>query len=357
MGLQQSFPTGPPRADFELNDFHKILYQKGRRVLYEKALQCPCKSKAVNQQSGCKNCGSTGWIYINPKETRMLVTNLSVVTDYKGWSEEVRGMANITCRDDEQLGYMDRITLVDGKAIHQEVVHIKPINQTGTSDYFCWTDYKIQKMLFAGIFITINEKLTILSSNDFEMGPGNILKIKWDFINALPSNIPKDKLSISLRYYHRPVYYVLEMKRDTMQTFKYQNGGEVIQNMPVSAIARRSHYFQQSPNTGDDRFVDNSYQEQSCGIYGNIGEACDCECTMTITVVNKTPLDMMPFTFVNQNQVLIEHNQNTTLVVVQIYDQSGEQIEGQVQIVNANSIRVTFSQQTSGTIIIVRKVI
>ena len=87
--LQQTISV-QPRADFEREDYKTLIEQKGRRILYEKALLCPCKSPSTNQQSGCKNCGGIGWIFVNPIQTRMIVSAVKIVTEFKPWSQEAR---------------------------------------------------------------------------------------------------------------------------------------------------------------------------------------------------------------------------------------------------------------------------
>ena len=84
--MKQTFITAPPRADLHKREFDTLIHQKGRDVLLETALQCPCKSPSTNQQSDCKNCGGTGWIFVNPRETRMVLTAINAVTEFRPWS-------------------------------------------------------------------------------------------------------------------------------------------------------------------------------------------------------------------------------------------------------------------------------
>jgi hypothetical protein len=73
MALQQTYYSGAStRADFNKSDFETLIQQKGRDVVLEKAILCGCKDKQGNQQSNCKNCGGAGFLFINPKETRMI---------------------------------------------------------------------------------------------------------------------------------------------------------------------------------------------------------------------------------------------------------------------------------------------
>lgn len=262
-GLQQTYSIDPPRVDLVKNDFDTLVYQKGRDVLYEKALQCPCKSKATNQQSNCKNCGGTGWVFVNPKKTRMVVTGVAITTDYKAWSEESRGMINITANESEQLTFMDRITLLDGNAIFNEVLHFK---KTSNNIVFAFSAYHIKQILYAGLFISTSSGIQRLDKSQITI-EDNIVKLN-------PSIVPNtlNEVSITLRYIHAPTYYIVEMKRETMQTFKYQIGNELIQHMPLSAMGRRAHYVLTAPNLQGDRLIDNSYSEEDINCEIN----CNC---------------------------------------------------------------------------------
>ena len=78
-------------------------------------------------------------------------------------------------------------------------------------------------------------------------------------------------IGITIRYIHAPSYHVIEMKRETMQTYRFNTGTEVLQNMPLSGIGRRAQYILTAPNLQGDNLLDNSYPEDgSCEI--------DCGC-------------------------------------------------------------------------------
>lgn len=250
----------PPRVDFNRNDFDNIIYQKGRDVLFEKSLLCPCKGKSTNQQSNCKNCGGTGYIFYNPKKTRMVVQGLSVVSETKAWSEESRGTVNITCNDDERLSYMDRITILDGTAIHQEVVFFKKSSQ---NEWFCYTAYPVKKILYAGLFqTTLTPLLNVSELISTPTDKPGIIKL------SLPLNVVVDKeYSVTLRYEHAPSFHVIEMRRESMQSFKLDESTqtEINQKLPLSALGRRSHYVLTAPQLYGDRLLDNSFDEsQTC---------------------------------------------------------------------------------------------
>jgi hypothetical protein len=117
-GLQQTYQANLSnvRADFNRSDFETLIAQKGRKVIIEKSLQCPCKGKSTNQQSNCRNCGGTGWVFINPVETRLILQGMNITPNYKAWSEEITGDLKVTASDTEGLTFMDRITVEDGKS-------------------------------------------------------------------------------------------------------------------------------------------------------------------------------------------------------------------------------------------------
>lgn len=256
MGLDQTFYSGPPRADLIKKDFDTLIHQKGRDVVLETALQCPCKSESTNQQSNCKNCGGTGWVFINPRQTRMVLTAIDIVNEFRPWSEELRGTVNITAHVEDELSIMDRITALDGESIHNEVLFLK---QKG-STIFSFSTYDIKKILYIGMFKSTSEPLIRLKE-------GEHFTIEKNKIIFITSSFPFQEIAqnnFTIRYLHAPQFHVIEMKRDTMQSYLWSSQQEVNQNMPVSAVARRSHFQLSAQNLNGDRLLDNSYQDNIC---------------------------------------------------------------------------------------------
>lgn len=249
--MNTTFITEQPRADLIKREFDTLIHQKGRGVLLETALQCPCKSPSSGQQSNCNNCGGTGWIFVNPRETRMVLTAISTVTEFRPWSEELRGTVNITTHVEDELSIMDRITALSGESIHNEVLFIK----AKATQRFTYCTYNVKKSLYIGLFQGINQPLIkLVEGVDYTVVKN---AIKFEDTLEFPFEAIEDN-SITIRYKHAPQFHVIEMKRDTMQTFNWE-GKEVDQNMPTSAIARRAHYQLSAQNLSGDRLLDNSY--------------------------------------------------------------------------------------------------
>lgn len=267
-GLQNTIVNVQPelgnRADFNKPDFDTLVYQKGQPCIVEQALMCPCKSANTNQQSNCKNCGGTGWLFINPRETRMVLQGMDAVQKYVGWSEELRGMVRVSADENEQLVFMDRITDLTGISRHQEVLFVKAVGGTK----FSYAAYRMQCIEYIGLFVAVNQPLTrLVEGTDYTWSAGQ------DTILWLT---PVAGSAITIRYTHRPTYHVQELKRETMQSFKMTGEGEKNQDLPISAYARRAHYMLDKQNIAGDRLLDNSYVDPC--MTGNMGGDCGCGC-------------------------------------------------------------------------------
>lgn len=249
--IQQTYldnSTRGNRSDLIRENFDKLIIEKGQRVLVESALQCPCKGKDVNQLSTCKNCGGTGWTFVNARETRMVVQGMDSVVKFGGWSEELRGMVRISCLFEEELSFMDKLTVIEGEAIHNEVLTFKTKNGT----LFAYAAYPIRKILYVAQFDGPNNKYRPLELGvDFTIVQGNAI---------LLSNAYSEPVTITMRYKYAPTFHVLEMRREVMMSYKLEEGSkETNQNFPLSAYGRRAHYILNAPNLTGDRLLNNDF--------------------------------------------------------------------------------------------------
>lgn len=254
-GLQQTNGIAPPnRVDFNKEDYDVLIEQKGRRVLVEKALLCPCKSPSVNQQSNCKNCGGTGYAFVNAHETRMIIQKINLVNDFAPWSEENRGFANISFNASEELTWMDKITALDGIVIFNEVLFFKQ----KASEIFTYTVYPIKGIVYVGLWIDVDQQYQELTLGTDYTYENNVIKL----INNSLVQGTVDNTNITIRYKHAPVFHLIEMKRETMETFEWKDG-EVLRHLPLSAVARRAHYIPNINNLSGDRLLNNDFVEKT----------------------------------------------------------------------------------------------
>lgn len=260
--LQKTSGNAPtPRVDFDKQAFDDIITQKGRNVVVTRALKCPCKSPVTNQLSNCRNCGGVGYVFINPEQTRMVVQKIDLVNDFTPWSEENRGHVSLSYNSCEDLTWMDKITIVDSEAIFNEVLFFK---ETQNSVVFAYTVYPIKKVKYLGLYIDNNTKLKKL-----------VLNVDYTFENNIITLINQSLIqggdvvntSITIRYVHAPVFYIVEMKRESMDTFVLTEGSEKKVKLPLNAVARRAHYVLNTENINGTRLLDNNYTESMCNIF------------------------------------------------------------------------------------------
>lgn len=234
--LQSAAPNlaGQPIVEFRKPDFDAVVWQKGYKVIIEKALRCPCHAPDA-PLIDCQNCYGTGYFYINPLSTIALMTNLNQNNYYKNWSETLMGTVEVTVRDIDKpnLGYFNRITVKDQFSYFSENCVIRSYNE----DTFVFTTYKPVELISLHIFNQYDKKLIKLSEEEYELNPNNpysiILKLKELPINGI----------VSIYYKHEPEYHVIDLPHEIRASFvKDKPSGKMQQiNLPIQAIARRSH--------------------------------------------------------------------------------------------------------------------
>lgn len=248
--------NSPQRVDLHKENFDTLVGQKGRKVRLERALMCPCKSSSTNAQATCKNCGGSGWLYINPEETKMVIQGMNKSTDWKPWSEETSGMINITSFEEDQIAFMDRITLLDANSVFEEVVTMK--YSSTNSRFFAYTAYPVKAIKYAALFISVNTKLRKLLTTEYSFEED-----RFFLINSFYDPLTSPTVSVTLKYSHAPMYHILDMRRESMETYEYNAGDQLIR-LPLSAMGKRAAYNITKENLTGDRLLDNSYTI-SCG--------------------------------------------------------------------------------------------
>lgn len=228
-----------PRVDFDREGFDVLIEQKGYPVIYERALRCPCKDKArPGYLIDCKNCGGTGWVWINPISTKMILHSMNLPTIYRPWSIENIGTVSITARDIDHLSFMDKITVPFLIATFSQ--HIYPVTYVtgGVSQLFGFTVYPIKSILQIFRFVSSTQKLQLLSEGtdySFIVNENKVL-----FSSSFSSI---ENLSFTIRYQHPVQFYVIDFPREQMMTpiIDKISGNDFKTPMPISAVGRRVH--------------------------------------------------------------------------------------------------------------------
>jgi len=262
--------SGTTGVAMDKKNFDALIYNDGYSLYIDRAVKCPCKSQNIpNNLPTCKNCGSTGWVFINRTAIKGIVYSMSWENSYKEWSEENLGNVFISTRHEDKLSFMDRVTVVDAETIHKQILY--PFLYKGVA--LAFTTYSIKKIIDIFLYVNDQTPLRLLVENtDYTIGGANtigtcnglsdnLLTFSAEIIQLLESL--NNGLHLSITYIHPPQYHITHNLRDTMVSIQ-KNGKPA--KMPVSAVGRRSHYVLDAENYSKDRLLDNSYNPNSCPI-------------------------------------------------------------------------------------------
>ena len=246
------------RVDFIKNKFDALVWEKGYDIIHEQALKCPCVSRNTNQQSSCKNCGGTGYIFVNAIETKIVLSAMNMNTKFQSWSQENLGTASVTALSEDQVSFMDRITVKDGVAIFSESLFLKRFEDSSSTVYYFSTIYNIKELLYIALFINTNQTLQpLIYGIDFTYSENKIVFLTAN--SYVDPQLEEQDISITVRYKHAPQFHIIDIQRETIQSFvKIGFEGEEKIDLPIHAIARRSHYVLDRQNFTGDRILDNS---------------------------------------------------------------------------------------------------
>lgn len=257
---QNTHNLGQPRQDFTLNPIENLLYQKGVDVTIEKALQCPCKSGAQNQQTSCLNCGGSGWIFVNSRKTRIVLTGLNSSKDYEQWSEYNKGIINFSCPQDEDIAFMDRITRLNAKSQFNEVITFKQKQSGLETIVFAHLVYTPKLIEYVGLYISdVDPLVRLIEGTDFTINNNKIVLMgsmleDYDFSEGYTATV---------RYTHAPTFNVWDLKRESFDNYTIEQGAttEKLQFMPISGVAKRTHAITDFKDLSGAGLNNNDYTE------------------------------------------------------------------------------------------------
>lgn len=261
-----SSPTlNAPRLDlapeFTKSEFDSLITKYGQYVVFERALQCPCKSSSTNQLTNCRNCGGSGWLFLFPVQTKMVIEGLKFNETLTGWSNELKGTVKISAGPADELCYMDRITVVNSKGVFTEALDLR--YDEDAQEWFVYTTYNVGRLLTVGLFQSMNQPLQNIGTSNVTVD-GNLLIFKPGVITVPVDDTP----TVTLRYEHPPQFYIEELKRESMQSFQIVNGEEVQIMLPIHAIGRRAHYILDSSRLNGQKVLKQDLSMLDCKAKG-----------------------------------------------------------------------------------------
>ncbi|WIT25812.1 hypothetical protein [Bacillus phage SPO1L1] len=116
------------RVDFRVEEFDRLIQQKGYKVMWEQAMYCTCYyNSEIDQFSGqpdyhCPHCQGEGFTYLDPVEIRVVATSISDSVDQSKIGLNELGTAYITPTRDTIVGLRDRFTFVDFTIRYSQII-------------------------------------------------------------------------------------------------------------------------------------------------------------------------------------------------------------------------------------------
>lgn len=252
--IQQTPPNlaGVPNPEFETQLLDAAIWQKGYDCLIHKAIECPCRTHGENSNlPTCSNCGGTGWVYINPIETKALVTSINKDTKYKSWSQELIGTMSVSLMNVEKASFMDRITFIKETGIFSEV----KTAYTADTDTFIFLSYEAELVEDIFIFTGQGNKLTRVDPTKYYIKTDNNAVVVF-LSGALTGSTNN---SISVRYRNKVQYNILDIPHMIRSSNITNERGQLEKVLlPNQYIARLAHYVRGLKFDGTG-IQDNSY--------------------------------------------------------------------------------------------------
>ena len=264
MARENAIPVTPPSLtqqpdiEFRQKDFEAAVWLKGYKVYIEKAVRCPCEGTLKNPLTDCTNCHGIGYFFINAIETMALTTGINRNTQFREWSETLIGNISISLRDDltENLSFYDKVTFIEKFGFFSEVLQVRNSGGTENQD-FVFLIYRPVQILDVWIFNGSANPLQRVSEDQYEIN-----SINPYVLNLNITNPPNDfNRVISVRYRHEIQYNVIDLPHEIRSSNIRDNDGRLVKtDLPINAIARRSHLLQvERPDYGNTGIQDNSY--------------------------------------------------------------------------------------------------
>ena len=231
--------VGYPSPEFNKDSFDVAIWNYGYESIVEKAIECPCRgSNSGHPMPSCQNCNGIGWLFVNPTQTKSLITGINRETKYKSWSQELLGNISVTFRDIEQSSFMDRITIEDESSVFSEVKEVRTVGEEGSEEKFIFLSYPILSIEDVFIFKSDNLPLVRLFEGEYSLKNENSYVIKLTSEALDGSNN-----FVSVRYKHKIQYHILDMPY-VIRSSEVTNrqGQRQKERLPRNYIARLAHY-------------------------------------------------------------------------------------------------------------------
>lgn len=195
-----ALPLGKTRADFKPNEFTRTILQHGKRLIWRKAMLCPCIRPETDQADlACTDCDHSGYFYVDPLEIQALMFAFDKRTRlYEKFGLWASGEVSVTTQPDHRIAWRDSLEMVDDLMNFNELI-TKGNRRGRRQDLPDGTDvarYRLAKLtkamiktpagiveLEVGVDLDINEQGHIVwtAAGDAKVEDKTVVSIHYDF--------------------------------------------------------------------------------------------------------------------------------------------------------------------------------
>lgn len=245
------------RVDFKIEEFRKLIKQKGADLEWEMTVECPCENKSSTDfgldltsvtdinadssgnNSSCPVCKGKGFRRFGKQEIKAIIAEAGGTEELAKYGVVKKQTIKITLEPEHLPSYGDRFKLINNVMIKRETV-IMPAGDTVELS----SPISSRTLLLAGgetdvgvMFIQRTDANGLgideeLNQDDIQINADGTLT----FLNPLTTPTEGTKFSIS--YYANPVYVAVSHPHSIRDTFIRKNNTEVFSPMVVQIECR-----------------------------------------------------------------------------------------------------------------------
>lgn len=260
----------PARADLYNEEFDTLVNQKGIECDYQAAIVCQCITHDSNQPVfSCPYCGGSGYRYLPPVPTRVVVTSFASQTESEMIGLRESGTAYATPPSDIIMGFHDRLTFPKFKCKYSERLWVQPGQKITNKTY-----RNIKEVIMLMI-----DNQAFEEEIDFKVSDDRYhIEFTKPLEELLGDDFEYDRINISILYYTTPAYLVVDLLHELRATYTVRNTpSEKFVELPKQYKLRREDFIYnvsdslsqqlEQENSEDSSIKENETEDTSGGLF------------------------------------------------------------------------------------------
>jgi len=240
------------RTDFRIEEFRKLIQQKGLRMQWQQTIECPCFIKTstsvgmnlievqdidaneAGPNSSCPSCKGTGFIRHSLQEIKGIMTSSVGEEKVEKFGLHRKERCKITLEPEHLPSYGDKFKLLDSVMVKREVVDIDILGQATLSSEPLTRSLSLAAgQTDVSILYIYPSDINGQAQLNAEI-PLNDITLNADVITFNnPANTPPVGSKLSVSYYYAPTFNVIGHPHTIRDTFVRTNNVEIASPMPI----------------------------------------------------------------------------------------------------------------------------